>query len=55
MLVEGKAVKHTWAKYFDELWNVQDCVQMSIVAIGDERRMPVFGRLNDGVVETYEV
>ena len=27
MLVDGKAVKHRWAEYFDELLNVQDVVQ----------------------------
>ena len=55
MLVEGKAVRQRWAEYFDELLNVQDGVQASIVALGGARRMPVFGRLNDGGVESYEV
>ena len=30
---------------------MQDGVQASIVAVGSDRRMPVFGRLNDGGVE----
>ena len=55
MLVEGKAVRHRWAEYFDELLNVQDGVQANVVAIGGDRRMPMFGRLNDRVVESYEV
>ena len=40
LLVEGKAVRHRWAEYFDELLNVQDGVQASIVAVGGDRRMP---------------
>ena len=55
MLVEGKAVIHRWAEYFDELLNVQNGVQASVVVIGGDRRMPVFGRLNDRAVESYEV
>ena len=54
MLVEGKAVRHTWAKYFDELLNVQNGVQANVVAVGGVRRMLVLGRLNDRVVESYE-
>ena len=30
-------------------------VQESILAVGGDRRMPVFGRLNDRGVESYEV
>ena len=55
MLVEVNAVRHRWAKYFDELVNVKDGVQASVVAVGDDRRMPVFGRLSDRGVESYEV
>ena len=51
MPVEGKAVRHRWAEYFDELLNVQ----ASVVAVGGDRRMPLFGRLNDRGVESYEV
>ena len=47
ILVEGKAVRHRRDKYFDELLNVQDGVQASVVAVGGDKRMPVFGRLND--------
>ena len=31
MLVERKAVRHRWAEFFDELLNVQDTVQVSVV------------------------
>ena len=55
MLIEGKAARRRWAEYFEELLNVQDCVQASVVAVGGDRRMPVFGRLNDRGVESYEV
>ena len=55
MLVEEKAVRHRWAEYFDELLNVQDGVKTNIVAVGGDRRMPVFGRLNDREVESCEV
>ena len=43
------------AEYFEELLNVQDCVQASVVAIGGDRRMLVFGRLNDRWVESSEL
>ena len=45
MLIEGNAVRHIWAEYFDELLNVQDeDVQASVVAVGGDSTMPVFGR-----------
>ena len=47
MLIEGKAAKRRWAEYFEELLSVQDGVQASVVPVGGDRRMPVFGRLND--------
>ena len=34
---------------------MQDAVQASVVAVGGDRRMPVFGRLNDRGVESYEM
>ena len=43
------------AEYFDELLNVQDGEQASVVAVGGDRKMPVFVRLNDRVVESFEV
>ena len=58
MLVEGNAVRHRWAEYYDEMLNVEDGVHASIVAVGGDRNMSVFGRLkrlNDGVVNIYEV
>ena len=53
MLIEGKAARRRWAEYFEELLNVQDSVQASVVAVGGDRRMPVFGRLNDRGVKSY--
>ena len=38
ILIEGKAARRRWAKYFEDLLNVQN---------GGDRRMPVFARLND--------
>ena len=46
ILVEGKAVRRRWAKYFDELLNVQEDVQASVLTVGGDRRMLVLGRLN---------
>ena len=34
---------------------MQDGVRPSVVAVGGDRRMPVFGKLNDRGVESYEV
>ena len=34
---------------------MQDGVQASVVAVGGDRRMAVFGRLNDRGVESYEM
>ena len=34
---------------------VEDVVKANILAVGRERMMPVFGRLNDRGVESYEV
>ena len=55
MLVEGKVAMHRLDEYFDELLNVEDGLQVSVVAVGGDRRMPVFGRLNDRGVESCEV
>ena len=55
MLVVGKAVKHRWAEYFDELLNEQNGVKASFVAMNDDRWMPVFDKLNDRGVESCEV
>ena len=55
MLIERKATRRRWAEYFEELLNVQDSVQASVVFVGGDRRTPVFGRLNDKGVESYEV
>ena len=55
MLVEGQAVRNRCADYIYELLNVQNGVHASVVAVGGDRRMPVFGRLNDRGVESYEV
>ena len=44
MLVE---FRHGWDENFDELLNVEDGVQASILAVRGDRRMPVFGRLNE--------
>ena len=46
MLFEGKAVRHRWAEYFDELLNVEDSVQSSIVEVDGDRRLPVFSQGN---------
>ena len=46
MLIEEETVNHRWAEYFDEFLNVQ----ASVVAVGGDRKMPVFGRLDDGEV-----
>ena len=48
---EGKAVRHRWDEYLDELLNVEDGVQASIVAIGEDRGILVFDRLNGRGVE----
>ena len=55
MLVERKKVRHRWAEYFDELLNMQDGEQASIVVVGGYRSILVLGRLNDIGVESYEV
>ena len=55
MLVEGQAVRYRWAEYFDELLNVQDGVQARVLAAAGYRMMPVFDKLNDRWVESYEV
>ena len=36
MLVEGNAVRKRWAEYFDELMNVEDDLQESIVEAGGD-------------------
>ena len=51
MLIEGMAARHRWDEYLEELLNVQ----ASVVTVGSDRRMPVFSRLNDRGVESYEV
>ena len=35
--------------------NEQEGVQASVVVVGGDRKMPVFGRLNDRGVGSYEV
>ena len=55
MLIEGKAARRRWSEYFEELLNVQDGVQANVVAVGSDRKMLVFGRLNDRGVESCEV
>ena len=55
MLIEGNAARRRWAEYFEELLNAQDSVEASVVAVDGDKRMPVFGRLNDRGVENYEV
>ena len=55
MLIEGNAARRRWVEYFEELLNAQDSVEASVVAVDGDKRMPVFGRLNDRGVENYEV
>ena len=55
MLVVGNVFRRRQAEYFDLLLNVQDGLQASIVAVGGNRRMPVFGRLNGRGEKSYEV
>ena len=55
MLVEENEVRQKWAEYFDEQLHVEHTVQASTVAVGGNRKMHVFGNLNDGGVESYEV
>ena len=55
MLVVGNAGKQRFTEYFYGWLNLVDDIQATIAAIGGDRRMPVFGRLNDGGVESYEV
>ena len=52
ILIEGDAARRRWAEYFKELLKMQDSVQASVVAVGGESRMPMFGRLNDRGVES---
>ena len=47
MLIDGKAGRRRWAEYFEKLLNVQDEEEASVVAVGGDRRIPVFGRLKD--------
>ena len=54
MLLERKAARHRLDEYFHEVLNVED-VEASIEALGGDRRMSVFGRLNNGGVKNYEV
>ena len=35
-------MRQNWIEYFDELLNVEDGVQASIVAVGGDKRMPAF-------------
>ena len=42
-------------EYFDKFLNVQDGVQASVVAVGGDIRMPVFGMLNNRWAESYNV
>ena len=51
MRAEGKAVTNRRAEYFAELLNVQ----ASFVALGGDKMMAVFGRLNDRGVKCCEV
>ena len=53
--MDGNAVRQKCDEYFDELMNVEDDAQASIVAVSGDRRMPVFNRLSDGWVEIYEM
>jgi len=55
LLVCGNEVKKRWAEYFEELLNVDDEREANVVAIGSDRRMPVFGDVNDRQVEREEV
>ncbi len=55
LLVDSKDVGRRWAEYFDELLNVEDEREVRIVAVGSERRMPVFGERNDANVSRKEV
>mgnify|MGYP000336098029 CR=1 FL=1 len=36
MLVDGNAVRHRWAEYFDEMLNKKDGVQGSMLAVSGE-------------------
>ena len=54
-LVERKADRHRWAENYEELLNVQDVLQASVAAVGSDRMMPVFGRLNDKGVEERKI
>ena len=49
------AVRHRWVEFFEELLNLEDGVQASIVEVVRDRMMPVFDRLNTRGVENYEV
>ena len=40
MLVERKAVRHSWAEYFDKLLNILDGVQASFMAVGETGGFP---------------
>ncbi len=55
LLVDSKDVGRRWAEYFDELLNVEDEREVRIVAVGGERRMPVFGERNEANVSRKEV
>ena len=52
MLVERNSVRHRWAEYIDELLYMEDGVlyledgvQTSNIAVGADRKMPVFAGL----------
>ena len=40
LLVERKAVRHSWAEYFNKLLNMLDGVQASIVAVCETEGCP---------------
>ena len=54
MLVDGNAVMQRWAEYFEEMLNVENDAQASIVVVVGDKMVHVFGRLNIGGVESYE-
>ena len=53
-LLKGEEAKKRWAKYFEELLNVEDEREAEIAAVGGAR-IPVMGEINENVITKEEV
>lgn len=55
VLCDEECVKERWKEHFDRLLNEVDDREANVVAIGNGRRMPVVGDLNDRSISREEV